>query len=281
MKSQRMVPAMLGLPALLPVLLGACADLTARPRPGAAHEVLVTTTDFSFHAPDTIPAGLTRIRLFNKGSERHHVQLARLEDGRTMAELRDTLTAGAGLPSWVTFVGGPNTPAPGAPSEVIVSLTPGSYAMLCFISSADGVPHLAKGMIRNLQVTPAPARNQPDPQADARLTLNDFGFELTPGLKAGRRTIRVENSGPQPHEVTLARLAPGKKLVDLLSWLKHREGPPPGETYGGTLALQAGQVNFVTADFSRGEYALLCFVPDSGDGRPHVAHGMVRQISVE
>jgi hypothetical protein len=30
-----------------------------------------------------------------------------------------------------------------------------------------------------------------------------------------------------------------------------------------------------------GEYVLLCFVPDSGDGRPHVAHGMVRRLRVE
>jgi hypothetical protein len=276
-----MVPAMLGMPALLPVLLGASADLTARARAGAAHEVVVTTTDFSFRAPDMIPAGLTRIRLFNEGSESHHAQLARLEDGRTIGELRDSLTAGADLPSWVTFVGGPNEPAPGASSEVIVFLTPGSYAVLCFISSADGVSHLAKGMIRSLRVTPAPAASQPEPQADARLTLDDYGFELTPGLKAGRRTIRVENSGPQPHEAILARLAPGKTVADVLSWLKHREGPPPGETYGGTVALQAGQVNFVTAEFPRGEYVLLCFVPDSGDGRPHLAHGMVRQISVQ
>jgi hypothetical protein len=282
MISLRMVPALPGLPALLPVLLGACADLTAGVRRPAPHEVVITTTEFSFRAPDTIPAGLTRIRLFNKGSEPHHVQLARLDDGRTIGELRDSLTAKAALPSWVTFVGGPNDPAPGAPSEVIVSLVPGSYAMLCFIPSADGVPHLAKGMIRDLVVAPAPPiGTQPEPHADARLALDDFGFELTPGLRAGRRTVRVENIGPQPHEVVLARLSPGKTLADALSWLEHRKGPMPGEPYGGTVALQAGQVNFVTADFPRGEYILLCFVPDSGDGRPHVAHGMIRQISVE
>lgn len=72
------------------------------------NEVVITTTDFSFRGPDTIPAGLTRFRLFNQGSERHHAQLARLEDGRTIGELRDSFTAGGDLPSWVTFVGGPN-----------------------------------------------------------------------------------------------------------------------------------------------------------------------------
>ena len=136
-------------------------------------------------------------------------------------------------------------------------------------------------MIRGLWVAPAPTLGQREPEADARLTLTDYGFDLTPALKAGWRTIRVENSGPQPHEVVFGRLAPGKTIADVWSWLEHRDGLPPGEPYGGTVALQAGQVNFVTAEFSHGEYVLLCFVPDSGDGRPHVAHGMVRRIRVE
>jgi hypothetical protein len=66
----------------------------------------------------------------------------------------------------------------------------------------------------------------------------------------------------------------------VLAWFKTKEGPPPGEPYGGTVALQTGQVNFVVADFTPGDYALLCFVPDAGDGRRHVAHGMVSQIRV-
>jgi uncharacterized cupredoxin-like copper-binding protein len=49
---------------------------------------------------------------------------------------------------------------------------------------------------------------------------------------------------------------------------------------GGTSFLSAGESNQVTADFEAGEYALLCFVPDAKDGKPHVAHGMVRQITV-
>lgn len=270
----------LGLAALLLVPLSACSELPARSLPMALHDVVVTTTDFSFRAPDTIPAGLTRIRLLNEGSEPHHVQLVRLADGRTIEELRDSLTAGDHHLSWVTFVGGPNVPAPGAPSEVVVSLPPGSYAMLCFVSSPDGVPHLAKGMLRELSVVSAGAASQPEPQADVRLTLNDFGFGFTPELTAGRHTIRVENSGPQPHEAIFTRLAPGKTMADVVSWLKRREGPPPGETYGGTVVLEEGQVNFFTADFPRGEYVLLCFVPDSGDGKTHLAHGMIRQISV-
>jgi hypothetical protein len=68
---------------------------------------------------------------------------------------------------------------------------------------------------------------------------------------------------------------------DVLGWLKNPDGQSPGDTFGGTMALQRGQVNFITAEFTPGDYALLCFVPDSGDGKPHVAHGMVRQFTVK
>jgi hypothetical protein len=37
----------------------------------------------------------------------------------------------------------------------------------------------------------------------------------------------------------------------------------------------------VTVELARGDYVLLCFVPDAADGKPHVAHSMVRQIRVE
>ena len=267
--------------ALLLIPVSACSDLPAHDRPAPAHEIAITSLDFSYIAPDTIPSGLTRIRLTNDGREHHHVQLARLQAGHTVAELRDSLAAKRGLPSWVTFVGGPNTPAPGLASEVIVSLEPGSYAVLCFVESADGVPHLAKGMIRGLAVVPTKTSPQMEPRADAQMVLDDYGFALTPALTAGRRTIKVENGGPQPHEVIFIRLRPGKTAADVLAWLKAEEGPPPGEPYGGTVALQAGRVNYVTADFTRGDYALLCFVPDAGDGRRHVAHGMVSQFRVD
>ena len=266
--------------ALWLVALSACSDLPARDRPAPVHEMSITSIDFSYVAPDTIPAGLTRIRLTNMGKEYHHAQLARLHAGHTIAELRDSLATRQGLPSWVTFVGGPNVPGPGTPSEVVVALEAGTYAMLCFVSSSDGVPHLAKGMLRELAVVPAGPVTQPEPRADARMALDDYSFALTPGLTAGRRTIRVENEGPQPHEVEFVKLRPGKSAADVLAWLRTKDGPPPGEALGGTVALQAGQVNYVIADFTAGDYALICFVPDSADGRPHVAHGMVSQIRV-
>ena len=40
--------------------LGACADLPADDRPAALHEIAISSIEYSYVAPDTVPAGLTR-----------------------------------------------------------------------------------------------------------------------------------------------------------------------------------------------------------------------------
>jgi len=38
---------------------------------------------------------------------------------------------------------------------------------------------------------------------------------------------------------------------------------------------------YFTADFTPGNYILMCFLPDAKDGKPHLAHGMTKQITVK
>lgn len=245
----------------------------------AANLVTVTTTEFAFAAPATIPAGLTTVRLVNQGKEMHHVQLVRLDEGHTVQELSQ-VKEGQPIPDWVHFVGGPNAHAPGASSEATMVLEAGTYALVCLIPSPDGVPHIAKGMVKPLTVTPAENQGQLG-EADVRMTLTDYAFEIAPELTAGRHTIHVTNAAAQPHEFVLMRLAPGKTPQDMMGWMQAgMQGQPPAMPIGGTSLLSQGQSNLMTLDLEPGEYALFCFVPDAKDGAPHVAHGMVRQITV-
>lgn len=244
-----------------------------------ANVVTITASDFAFQAPATIPAGLTTINLVNRGPELHHVQLVKIAAGHTVQELMEGMKHEGPPPPWVSFVGGPNTPVPGGQAQATLDLAPGSYAIVCFIPSSDGVLHVAKGMVKPLTVTPASSRARAA-APDARITLRDYSYEITPEIAAGKRTIRVDNAAAQPHELILVQLAPGKSAGDMLAWLEKMQGPPPGAPIGGTTFLSRGASNDVTVDFKPGEYALLCMVPDAGDGKPHVAHGMVRQITV-
>ena len=245
--------------------------------------ITVIAQDYAFAAPEKISAGPTTIQLVNKGPEMHHVQLVRLEGGKTLTDLLDVLKSGEhGVPAWVTLIGGPNVPEPGQSSSATIALTPGNYAFVCLIPSPDGVPHLMKGMVRPLTVTPAVGMPATMPKADIEMKLVDYGFDISKPITAGKHIVKVSVvDAPQPHEVFFARLAPGKTPYDLLAWMEKQEGPPPAMPAGGTSMIGVGGSNTLTVDFKPGEYALLCFMPDYKDGKPHVMHGMVRQITVK
>lgn len=243
-------------------------------------ELTIRTRDYAFDAPARVPSGATRIRLVNEGPDFHHVWLIRLSEGHTIGELIGSLQERAVTPDWAVDVGGPNTPgAPGASTSAVVDLKPGSYGLVCLIPGPDGVLHIMKGMVRELTVEAAvdPA---PLPEAELVMTMDDYSFAMSGPIRAGRRTIRVENVAAQAHEVVIVRLRPGKRAEDFLQFLGTREGTPPGRMIGGATGLSRGVANVITVAFEPGTYAFLCFVHDAADGRPHFMHGMLQTFEV-
>ena len=241
----------------------------------------VTANDYAFEVPETIPAGLTEVRLVNKGTEMHHVWLIRLSDGKTLKDLLGAIGPDGQLPSWARDVGGPNTPGPNGESMAILRFTAGRYAMLCVIPSKDGKPHVMKGMAKEITVLPATSNtSSANIRISSTMTLVDYGFEFSQPLQAGKQTMRVKNAAEQGHEVVLIKLAPGKKAMDVLAWMEKMEGPPPGAPIGGTTPMARGEENLITVDLAPGEYGLVCFVGDAKTGKPHFVHGMVKEIVV-
>ena len=57
-----------------------------KPAPAGPHVVTITTIEYAFGAPDTIPAGLTTLRMLNLCREPHQAFLAGGE-GKSFAEL--------------------------------------------------------------------------------------------------------------------------------------------------------------------------------------------------
>lgn len=243
--------------------------------------VTVTASDYSFSAPDTIPAGMAEIRLLNRGTEMHHVMLIRFDAGKTLADLAAAMKPESPFPTWAREVGGPNTPGPGGESNAILRLVAGRYAMICVIPSNDGKPHVMKGMAKEIVVTPAASNTaNANIRVSSTMTLFDYAFQFSQPLTAGRQTIRVKNIAPQAHEVVFLKLQPGKKVADVLAWMEKMEGPPPGAPIGGTTPMARGEENLITLDLAPGEYGLICFVPDAKDAKPHVMHGMMTQLTI-
>jgi len=261
------------------IALASCRSDKPADAAGGANVVTVTASDYTFDAPAEIPAGLTAIRLVNKGPSLHHIQLMKFEEGKT---LNDFLAAmkGEAFPAWARVAGGPAPPEVGSTTTSIETLEPGNYALICFIPAEDGMPHVMKGMSRGLTVVgPARAAGS-EPEADIVVKLVDYDFELSQPLTAGKHTIRVENAGPQPHEIAIVRLNPGKKPADFTAWGMKPVGPAPATIHGGLSGIMPGAHSFIEVDLPPGDYGLLCFLPDAKDGKPHFEHGMAKQTKV-
>ncbi len=267
--------------------LAACA--TDQPAPAAdASDASVAATpavidvsagDFFYTMADTLPAGAVTLQLATTGQEMHHLELVKLADGKTAEDLFQEMQGDA-PPAWAELVGGPNAPIPNATtSRVTLDLTPGTYVALCLIPSPDGELHVAKGMSKTIVVAPTEGATAL-PTPTVKMTLVDYDFVMDTPLTAGSHVIEVTTAMGQPHEVFIAKLAPGATAMQLVEWTAKMEGPPPGAPMGGTVGLSQGRTNYVHADFEPGEYALICFLPDAKDGKPHFMHGMVKQITV-
>ena len=266
---------------------------------GAPNLVALTATEYAFQAPDTIPAGWTTFRLTNQGTEIHYGHIVRLDPGRTVQEMVDAyaeaIRTSGPRPAWVTRFGGPGGAAPGGSSTVTEFLEPGSYVWICPIEDSAGNPHFGKGEFRPFVVRatdPVEASRAPAPEADVVIRLMDYSFVVDPALRPGRHIVRVMNAGAQPHDLVLMKLAPGRTLKDIQTWLNPERArradqagaPPPsfeslGTGAGGIAAIRPGMEAFFEADFTPGEYVMLCMAT-APNGRAHIELGMIKQISV-
>lgn len=273
----------LGIVAAVAVAAG-CAKKEAAPVAQAGpNHVIVTATDFAFQAPDSVTAGLEMFHLVNKGPSLHHIQVVRLDSGKTLGDLMTAMKNPGPPPAWVKDVGGPNAVAPTGVDTAVAYLTlaAGNYALLCFVPDSTGAPHVMRGMARALTVTASAATPAMEPQPDVMVHLKDYDFVITGSLTAGAHTIRVINDGPQGHEMLIAALAPRKKVMDLVNWVNGgMKGMPPGKPMGGVTALEPGAHATIVVTLAKGNYGLICFLPDAKDGKEHAMHGMVKDITV-
>lgn len=284
-------------------LAAACDTADQRSREDVAatapHLVSVTATEYVVTAPDSVTAGWSTFRMANQGNEVHYGHIVQLEPGRTIPEMVDAyaeaIRTSGPRPRWVRRFGGPGGTAPGGSSSVIQYLEAGHYVWICPVEDTAGHPHFAKGEFQPFVVHAARAdvaKQAEAPEADVVVRLTDYSFAIDRPFTPGRHMIRVENAGVQPHDLVLMKLVPGKTVEDVRTWLNPErprrsdvpaDPPPPldslGTLQGGVAAIGSGIASFFEADLTPGEYVLICMTT-APDGRSHIEHGMIQQISV-
>jgi hypothetical protein len=275
------------------LVLVAVLALPALPAGAAGSDGVRTVTvmamDYQLTAPESVPAGRTRIQVMNHGAEPHQAALVRLEPGRTRDEYLAALASGLDAAAEVgTFVAGPNGAAPGGLSEVTANLEPGRYLILCLIPSPDGQPHVIKGMITELEVTGKASKSGSKTERAPTVHMSEFHFGVPKSFVRAVSTgapIDVVNDGKQDHEMVVSRLPEGVELKDIVDWSNHplftpEPFPQPQVDIGGTTMVAPGGRARVQLDLPAGRYVLLCFLPDRASGTSHLYQGMSYPFTV-
>ena len=259
------------------------ATTAAAPEPRAT-EVDLTAADYSYTGvPESIPAGLVTVSIDNTGAEEHQATIIRLNDDVTLQQALGAFATDEreGL-KLITVHGGPNGVAPGGSQATTQELEPGNYVFACFIPSADGIPHAAKGMLQPFTVTEPAGDTTAAPATDGQIITDDFKYTIPPTFN-GKGTFEVFNAAEQPHEMTVYKVAEGKTLADVQAFFTSTEpptAPPPITGAGGSAAASPGTSIIVPLDLDPGNYVMACFIADKESGQPHIALGMIQPFTV-
>lgn len=245
-------------------------------------ELLIVATEKGFEAPAQVDAGLVNIRLFNRSSGPRHFSILKVDRLDRVDRVSAYLRAGEWNVPWINRMGGPESTPPGGVSSVSMVLEPGRYVIAQIpLNPAPSGP-LIQGEVQELSVTLRPGSVVPAslPTTEVVIKMFEWSYAIEGPLNAGRRTIRVDNSGQFEHQVWMVRLLPGKGIADAVKWAEKPSGAPPFEGVGGTTNLARGRSVNITVDLLPGDYALLCETYNPLSKQLHSQHGMVKSIRV-
>jgi len=242
--------------------------------------VRVVAHDFAFDSAHSVPAGLVAIRFVNDGPAIHMLGVSRLDSGKTVADVYQALTKNKPM-SWFSELGGPGAVSPGDSVTQYAVLEPGTYSMICWWPDSTGKEHAMIGMMSTLTVTGQTAGAPIEPTPDIYLRERDYHIAATGAFTAGHHVFRVDNDGPQDHDVAILRVLPGRTDAEIDKWLmKPDMRNAPVEALGGTVGVARWGHTEFAADLKPGNYLMLCMIPDAKDRKPHFMHGMVTKVSV-
>ena len=194
-------------------------------------------------------------------------ELAKAERGQPVAD-------------WFIGAGGPGSTPPGESSIVSQELQAGTYYVL---------PTGAEQPFAKIAVS-GDESGAELPEADGTVDASEYTF-TSDGLPSGENKILLDNTGGTWHHFLAAPLKPDATIEQAKEFLSSQgpgAGPSPfagsddGPGAVSSTVMDAGVSQVVDLNLESGKYAFFCFVSDKQTGGPpHVAKGMVSEITVD
>ena len=266
--------------------LTACGNDVGDNQAAAPTRFAVTATEagkqLRLSVPKSVAAGLVTVELTNRGKAFHEAQLIRIDQGHTPQDALKVMAAeGAPVPSWIHPAGGTGPAPPGGRRSATQRLRPGHYIVYDapFQNEGQGL----KFGVASFKVEGGADYRAELPTAPAKIEAYEYGFRVS-GLTAGKNTIEFSNTGGESHHVIAVPYRPGATLAEIRKAFRREGGAEPSLDYENTsytarIAGGARQITELALD-KPGKYALLCFVSNRMGGPPHVAQGMIAEITV-
>ncbi len=232
--------------------------------------------------PQSVRAGLVTVELANTGKAFHEAQLIRLDPGHTPEGALKVIAAeGAPSPGWIHVAGGTGPAPPGGKRSATQRLRPGNY--IAYDAPFQNEGQGLKFGLASFKVEGPADDSGKLPKAVAKIEAYEYGFKAS-GLSVGKNTIEFSNTGTEPHHVIAVPYKPGATLAQVRKAFRRTGGAEPPLDFANvayTARIDGGTKQITQLDLAkRGKYALLCFVSDRKGGPPHVAKGMIAEISV-
>lgn len=249
--------------------------------PSARNALSITTTDKGYTIAGTagLRPGWVEITLANKDKAPHQAQLVKVPTGQSADAFFAKLRAEPGPTLGAArFDGGPTGVNPGSTRTVANRLEAGTYAVLDLMPGPDGAPNMMRGYAASFTVSSKKAVSA-RPAHQRSVLLHDFFFSGDLTLRSGTR-LAITNDGAQPHELGVVRLNDGVTADQFVAWMLKPQGPPPFTESGGVAAIASKATAVLPVEFRPGTYAVFCMVPDPKTGKPHIALGMVANLTI-
>jgi hypothetical protein len=123
------------------------------------------------------------------------------------------------------------------------------------------------------------------------ITISDDGKDRyrfkTSGLTAGTSQVTFKNASKNDealHHVVAFPIVPGNTIADVRKALssQNSSAPPPLDFANGaaTEVLDAKRSLVTTMTLKKGSYALLCFLNDRDETKPHFMEGLLTKVDI-
>jgi uncharacterized cupredoxin-like copper-binding protein len=246
-----------------------------------ARTLVVTAYEYSFQAPDSVPAGLVTVRLVNRGRKGHQLAMARLDDTSSLDRVMRSLIADKARTGGLRWVGGVESAMPAQSGETILPLTSGRYVLICAYDGDNGLAHMSLGMIHSLVVTPATrVTTRSLPATATTIELSDYHIAFSSPLHSGKQLVRIVNVGKQRHHLVMGRIVGNATTDEIMKWDGKSQPAPVEGMSGGAAAMDPGQASVIEMDLTPGRYELACVLSNDGKSTPHYLLGMHQEIAI-